>query len=195
MIYAVKLPHAEFFPFAQDFVIEDERVTLRVYEVRAMYDEWEALPGSPSLGKPSPLPSPGKRSIADEVASYEALGWDYEPAGGIVPGAMLSPLKLVGVEEVTRLTRAFPLNKSDWVATNVQMQTGETQGFIVSNPVMSAFPSLVFLPNKDGATSWADGDFILGYGRFGFRCNLPVTLLPETDPLYAKAASVLRPAN
>lgn len=189
MIYTIDSPNRH--NYFLDVVVNSTDITFRTFGVVPLVED-ETMAGDHSdLGASTSLIQPGKTGISDVVVPYD-VEWDYksklraELPKELAEFADFPDVKLVGVEEVLREQRMFPLNKDDYVVVNIHNGTGAINEFVVSRSVIHTFPSIAIFPTKDDATSFDDVDIVIAPSVYGFYCNQPTEQIDQSHPYYQR---------
>ena len=184
--------------FHLNLVVSRDEIVFRTFSI-APIEDGEVVPVDMTwLEATSSLILPGERSIAEIVMPFDYVGWDHKSRlrAEMTPfeehEVDFPPFKIVGVREAYRDLRAFPLQKDDILAVNIHHGTGEINGFVLNNPVLSIFPSLAIIPTKDGAENFDDVDVVIAHGVYGFSCSSPTQVLPPDHPYIDRMRATLK---
>ena len=193
MIYYIDSPNRH--NFFLDVVITADDITFRTFSALPLEDN-DQLMSSEVLDSAASLIQPGKTSINDVAVPY-VTEWDFKsklraefPVNDIEVD--FPDVKLVGIEEVLRERRMFPLNISDYVVVNIHNGTGAINEFIVSRAVIHTFPSIAIFPRKDNALNFDDVDIVIAPSVYGFHCNKPTKQIDQAHPYYQRMVDSIK---
>lgn len=193
MIYYIDSPNRH--NFFLDVVISSTDITLRTFNAVSLEPDDQLL-AAEVLDSTASLIQPGKTTINDIIIPY-VIDWDFKsrlrkelPVD--IDDVDFPEVKLVGVEEVLRERRMFPLNINDYVVVNIHNGSGAINEFIVNRSVLHTFPSIAIFPTKDNAISFDDVDVVIAPSVYGFHCNLPSKQIDQSHPYYQRMVDSIK---